>query len=150
MTGPGGGKITAQSYATNSSAGVAQSPLDWGDKCFLCSSKINIDTPPVDSREFYVSPRTGKMMLCHSACVDLMNRSGGTPADFHRARQEQGKSSVEPTPEPEPVKEPVREQGAAWLHFEKLSDYNAYVVKHGTIEDHVKVTVGNQLLQAGE
>lgn len=148
MTGPGGGKITAHAYSAAQTAGTAQGPLDWGDKCFLCSNSINIDTPPVESREFYVG-EGGRMMLCHSKCIDEMNRAGGTPKDFHMAREAAGVPSVTPSAPPEEIKPPVREQGAAWLHFEKLADYNAYV-KVKNIDETVKVTVGQQLLQAGE
>lgn len=123
-------------------------PLDWGDKCFLCSNSINIDTPPVEPREFYVSPKTGKMLLCHSACIDIMNRNGGTPADFHRSREAAGVVAT-PGPPPEEIKPPTKEQGAAWLHFDKVADYNAYV-KAKDIDSSVKITVGTTVLQAGE
>lgn len=148
MTGPGGGKITAKAYSAAQTAGTAQGPLDWGDKCFLCSNTINIDTPPVDSREFYVG-KSGSMMLCHSKCIDEMNRAGGTPKDFHRAREAAGRPAIEPEAEEVEIKPPVREQGAAWLAFEKLADYNAYIART-PIGDHVKVTIGNSLVQAGE
>lgn len=149
MTGPGGGKITAGAYSAAQTAGTAQGPLDWGNKCFLCSNTINIDTPPVDPREFYVSPKTGKLMLCHSKCINDMNRAGGSPADFHRAREAAGIPAITPQAPAEEIKAPVSEQGAAWLHFEKLADYNAYI-KVKNIDETIKVTVGQQLLQAGE
>lgn len=149
MTGPGGGRISAKAYSAASQAGNAAGPLDWGDKCFLCSRTINIDTPPVEPREFYIS-KNGGMLLCHSACINEMNVAGGTPRDFHEARQRAGKPAIEPEIQAEEIKPPVKEQGAGWLHFEKLADYNAYISKQGDIATHVKVTVGEQLLQAGE
>ena len=148
MTGAGGGKITAKAYSTASAAGMAAGPLDWGDKCFLCSRHINIDTPPVEARAFY--PGKNGMMLCHQRCLDEMMAAGGKPADFHRARREAGQAPVESAPEPEPPKPPVKEQGAGWLAFEKLSDLTAYTAKNGEIPETVKVTVGNTLVQAGE
>lgn len=148
MTGPGGGKIEAKAYSAASAVNSAQGPLDWGDKCFLCSNTINIDTPPVDSREFYVS-KTGNMMLCHSRCIAIMNEAGGTPRDFHEARARSGEA-VTPGPPPEEIKPPVREQGAGWLAFEKLADLTAYTAKNGEIPSTTKVTVGNSLVQAGE
>ena len=147
MTGPGGGKIQAKAYSAAQTAGTAQSPLDWGDQCFLCSRSINIDTPPVEAREFYVG-KNG-MYLCHSSCIAEMNAAGGTPRDFHMARQAAGKPAVEPEPEQVTIAPPVRKQGAGWLHFETLADYNAHV-RNNPIGEHVKITVGSQLLQAGE
>lgn len=149
MTGPGGSKITAGAYSAASQVSGAASPLDWGDKCFLCSRTINIDTPPVDSREFYIS-KNGGMYLCHSTCITEMNIAGGTPKDYHQAKQRRGETVVPQAPE-EDIKPPVQEQGAGWLHFEKLSDYNNYV-KVKTIPETTKVTVGpgSTLLQAGE
>jgi hypothetical protein len=148
MTGPGGERITAKAYSAASAVNAAQGPLDWGDKCFLCSNSINIDTPPVDPREFYVG-KSGNMMLCHSRCIAEMNEAGGTPKDFHQARAARGQPAITPQAPPEEIKPPVSEQGAAWLHFEKLADYNAYV-KVKAISSEVKITVGQQLLQAGE
>lgn len=147
MTGPGGGKIQAKAYSAAATAATAQGPLDWGDQCFLCSRSINIDTPPVEAREFYVG-KNG-MYLCHSSCISEMNRAGGTPRHFHEARAAAGKPAVEQDPVVEEIVPPQRKQGAGWLHFEKLADYNAYV-KNNSVDDTVKITVGSQLLQAGE
>lgn len=148
MTGPDGGKISASAYSAAANVTGAQGPLDWGDKCFLCGNSINIDTPPVEAREFYVG-KSGNMMLCHSGCIDEMNRAGGTPKDFHAAWAARGKA-IAPGPPPEEIKPPVAEQGAAWLAFEKLADLTAYTAKKGEIPAATKVTVGGAVIQAGE
>lgn len=144
MTGPGGGKIEAKAYSAASTISAAQGPLDWGDKCFLCGNSINIDTPPVEPREFYIG-KSGNMMLCHSKCIGIMNERGGTPKDFHSGQPQ----TVPGPPEPE-IKPPVAEQGAAWLAFEKLADLTAYTAKKGEILSSTKVTVGGVVVQAGE
>lgn len=148
MTGPNGSKISAGAYSAASQVSSAASPLDWGDKCFLCSRTINIDTPPVEAREFWISPSNGGMYMCHSKCISEMNQAGGTPRQFHESRSQRGQEVVPQAPAEE-IKPPVQEQGPGWLHFEKLADYNAYV-KGNNIPDTTKVTVGTQLLQAGE
>ena len=131
MTHPRG--VAAGTYSAGSAPVSSVSPLDFGDKCFLCSSVINIDTPPVEPRGFYISPKTQKMALCHQRCIDDMEAAGGTPKDFHTARAQAGKPAVEPTPAQLDIKPPVVGQGAAWLHFEKGADYNDYVAKRGGI-----------------
>lgn len=147
MTGPDGGKLNARSYSAGATVNASAGPLDWGDKCFLCSQSINIDTPPVDPREFYVG-KTGGMYMCHSSCVDTMNRAGGTPRDFHTARAASGED-LTPKPEPVPPKPPVKEQGAGWLAFDCLADYDHYVKTH-QIPETTKVTIGGGLVQPGE
>ncbi|ATN87642.1 hypothetical protein SEA_BEANWATER_219 [Mycobacterium phage BeanWater] len=147
MTTPG--KPAAHAYSAGSAPVTATSPLDFGDKCFLCSNTINIDTPPVEQRDFYIS-KNGGMFLCHKTCLNEMESAGGTPRDFHEARARKG-NPVAPTPPPaEAPKPPVVEQRAGWLHFEKLSDLTAYTAQHGDIPTSTKVTVGTSLVQPGE
>lgn len=146
MTGPKGEKIAAKAYSAAQTVNATAGPLDWGDKCFLCSCSINIDTPPVDSREFYVG-KTGNMMLCHSRCIQEMNQAGGTPRAFHEARAAAGKPAVEP--EPVQAAPPRLEQGASWLAFDTLADLTAYTASH-EIPLSAKVTVGDSLVQPGE
>lgn len=148
MTGPKGEKITAKAYSAASQVASSVGPLDWGDKCFLCSNTINIDTPPVDSRGFYVS-RNGGMLLCHQKCLDEMNAAGGHPKDFHAARQAAGKASTPSQAPPEPVP-PTEVMGSSWLEFQTLQDMQAFIEKQGPIAPHVKVTVGGGLVQPGE
>ncbi len=145
MTGPA--KARAYSAAQNTEA--ATGPLQFGDKCFLCSRTINIDTPPVEPREFYIG-KNGGMYLCHQTCLNEMNAAGGTPKDFHAARRAAGKPEVEPEANQVQINPPVQEQGAGWLHFEKLADLTAYTTAKGQIDESVKVTVGTSLIQAGE
>ena len=149
MTGPGGGKISAQSYSAGSMPQPARGPLDWGNKCFLCTRTINIDTPPVEPREFYTSA-TGKMLLCHQKCLYEMQAAGGTPRDYYQARRAAGKQDIDPEVKAEPTKPAVVEQAGAWLAFGSLRDYNAHIAAHGAIEESVKVTVGDSVVQVGE
>lgn len=147
MTGPRGEKITAKAYSAASEVQAAAGPLSWGDKCFLCSNTINIDTPPVEPRGFYVS-KTGKMVLCHQSCLDEMSAAGGTPKDFHAARARRGVPSTPAQAAPPP--EPPVQVGAQWLEFNTLQDMQAFIGRRGPIGSETKVTVGGALVQPGE
>ena len=109
------------------------SPLDFGDKCFLCGQEIGETAP----RQFYRG--VSSMVICHTGCLNVMNTNGGKPADYHRAMGapaaiipglEEGTPSY---------------TGPSWLEFSDLGSLQA----HGHIPPHVKVTVAGVVVQAG-
>lgn len=144
MTGPDGGKITAKAYSGGIQTTKATGPMDWGDKCFLCSRSIG-EGDPIG---FYMggADKT-KMMRCHRNCLNEMEAAGGKPADYHNARQRHGAPPVQQPPEPKP---PEEHHGAAWLAFESLEDYNDFTGKRGPIPKYTKVTIGGSVVQPGE
>ena len=129
-------KATAQSFAAAGNKEVGASPLHWNDKCFLCSVEIG-ETEP---RQFYMGKAA--MMLCHTGCLNVMNANGGKPADYHRAMGDNvvRAAGLEPNPY----------TGPGWLDFPDLTALQTYTKEKGEIPSHVKVTVGNTVIQVGE
>jgi len=133
------GKPTAQASSADVNREVGASPLHWNDKCFLCNAEIG----ETDPRQFYMGKAA--MMLCHTGCLNVMNANGGKPADYHRAMGDQAVKSTGLDPAAEPAW-----TGPGWLEFPDLAALAAYVKDRGDIPDHVKVTVGRTVVQAGE
>lgn len=128
-------KATAQSFSAGMPTEVGASPLHWNDKCFLCSAEIG----ETDPRQFYQGKAA--MMLCHTGCLNIMNTNGGKPADYHRAMGDNAVKSVGLEP---------GYTGPGWLDFSDLSALADYIRDKGAVPDHVKVTVGKIVVQAGE
>jgi hypothetical protein len=126
-------KPTASSFSAGLPTETGLSPLQWSDKCFLCSNDIGESDP----RGFYQG--SSSMMLCHRGCLNVMSTHGGTPEDYHRATtgQEAPSQPAEAT------------SGPSWLEFPDLAALQAYTTSKGLIPAHVKVTVGKVVLQAG-
>lgn len=127
------GKPTAQSFSAGVATEKGLSPLQWNDKCFLCSTPIG----ETDPRGFYQG--ASAMMLCHRGCLNVMATHGGKPADYHRAMA--AKDAPDPAP---PV---VSSGGPAWLEFPDLAALQVYTVTHGDIPRHLKVTVAGKIIQ---
>jgi hypothetical protein len=137
------GKPSAQSFSAGMATETGLSPLQWNDKCFLCSVEIG-ETEP---RQFYQG--TAAMMLCHSGCLNVMNTHGGKPADYHQAmsaRQDPAAAPATPTW----TVEAAGRSGPAWLDFPDMTALISYVRDRGDIPAHVKVTVAQAVVQAGE
>ena len=126
-------RATASSFSAGLSTETGLSPLQWSDKCFLCSNDIGESDP----RGFYQG--SSAMMLCHRGCLNVMSTHGGTPADYHRAM----------TGQEAPSEPAVATGGPSWLEFPDLAALQAYTTSRGIIADHVKVTVGEVVVQAG-
>lgn len=135
---PGFGKPTAQSSSAAANTEVGAGPLQWSDKCFLCSAEIG----EIDPRQFYMGKAS--MMLCHTGCLNVMNSNGGKPADYHRAMGDKAVRATGLDPEVPSY------TGPGWLEFPDLSALADYLKGKGAIPDHVKVTVGRTVVQAGE
>lgn len=131
------GKPTAHSSSADVNREVGASPLHWNDKCFLCSVEIG-ETEP---RQFYMGKAA--MVLCHTGCLNVMNTNGGKPADYHRAMGNTTVASAGLDPSPAYT-------GPGWLDFPDLAALSQYVKDRGQIPDHVKVTIGGAVVQAGE
>lgn len=134
------GKPAAQSFSAGMTTETGLSPLQWNDKCFLCSVEIG-ETEP---RQFYQGKAA--MMLCHTGCLNVMNTHGGKPADYHRvmaARQA-------PAATPAWTVEAGDRSGPAWLDFPDMTALVSYIKDRGEIPAHVKVTVAQAVVQAGE
>lgn len=132
------GKPTAHSSSADVNREVGASPLHWNDKCFLCSVEIG----ETDPRQFYMGKAS--MMLCHTGCLNVMNTNGGRPADYHRAMGDNAVRATGLDPSA-----PSR-TGPGWLEFPDLAALSEYIKGKGSIPDHVKVTVGRTVVQAGE
>lgn len=109
------------------------SPLQWSDKCFLCSNMIE----ETDPRGFYQG--SNAMMLCHRGCLNVMASHGGKPADYHRAMTATTGDATSFTV--------TASGGPAWLDFPTLSALQAYTRLKGDIPAGVKVTVAGQTIQ---
>jgi hypothetical protein len=128
-------KATAQSFSADVNREVGASPLHWNDKCFLCSVEIG----ETDPRQFYQGKAS--MMLCHTGCLNVMNTSGGKPADYHRAMGDNAVKSAGLD---------SGYTGPGWLEFPDMTALVSYIKDKGEIPSHIKVTVGNAVIQAGE
>jgi len=127
-------KPSAQAFSAGVATEKGLSPLQWSDKCFLCSREI----AETDARQFYQGKSA--MMLCHTGCLNVMSANGGKPADYHRVMA--GKTSP-PSAEPGYT-------GPGWLDFPTLAALQDYVKAKGDIPSHIKVTVARSVIQAGE
>lgn len=133
------GKPTAQSFSAGMATERGLSPLQWNDKCFLCSAPIG----ETDPRGFYQG--TAAMMLCHRGCLNVMATHGGRPEDYHRA------IAARDAPDPAPVVEVADVRtGPSWLDFPDLAALQAFVAARGDISSQVKVTVAGNVIQAGD
>lgn len=135
MTNPG--KPAAQSFSAGINKEVGASPLHWNDKCFLCGVEIG----ETDPRQFYNGKAS--MMLCHTGCLNVMNANGGKPADYHRAMGDKAVKAVGLDPGSSYT-------GPGWLEFPNMTALVSYIKDRGEIPSHVKVTIGNQVVQVGE
>ena len=111
------------------------SPLQWSDKCFLCSREIGESDP----RGFYQG--TNAMALCHRGCLVTMETHGGTPEDYHRALNPPAQDG------PAPIVGPTVAAGPSWLEFADLAALQAFTKLTGAIAPHVKVTVAGKVIQ---
>lgn len=128
------GKASAQSFTAGVASEKGLSPLQWSDKCFLCSTLIE----ETDPRGFYSG--SNAMMLCHRGCLIVMETHGGKPEDYHRA--------VEAKKNPPVVQGGVPSSGGpGWLEFPNLAALQAYTRLKGDIPDTVKVTVAGKVVQ---
>jgi len=127
-------KPTASSFSAGLPTETGMSPLQWSDKCFLCSKDIGESDP----RGFYQGDST--MALCHRGCMNVMFTAGGKPADYHRAMEAKNAPSA-------PAESTA---GPSWLEFPDLAALQAYTTDKGLIPAHVKVTVGKVVLQDGQ
>lgn len=137
MTNPTG-KPIAQSSSAGMKTEVGAGPLQWSDKCFLCGAEIG----ETDPRQFYMGKAA--MMLCHTGCLNVMNTSGGKPGDYHRAMGDGAVKAAGLDPGAPSY------TGPGWLEFPDLAALAEYIKGKGAIPDHVKVTVGRTVVQAGE
>ena len=131
------GKPTAQSFSAGVATEKGLSPLQWNDKCFLCSTPIG----ETDPRGFYQG--ASAMMLCHRGCLNIMATHGGKPADYHQAM------AAKDAPPPVTVAEPAG-IGPAWLDFPDMAALVSYVRDRGDIPAHVKVTVAGKTIQGDQ
>lgn len=129
------GKPSAHSYSAGMSKQVGDSPVHWGDKCFLCGAEIG----EADPRQFYQG--RSSIMLCHTGCLNVMNANGGDPADYHRASSGTTAAAAQAPPPGEP--------GGTGLDFGDLAALAGYVKRGGPLPDHVRVTVGGVVIQEG-
>lgn len=138
------GKTTAQSFSAGLATEKGMSPVQWGDKCFLCSQEIG----ETDPRQFYQG-RTG-MMLCHSGCLHIMHAHGGKPLDYHRAMTAPVPALVPGVRYAEPTTAAIdtpSSGGPSWMLFADLAALQEFTRKNGDIPSHVKVTVNGVIVQ---
>lgn len=138
------GRPTARSSSAGMTTETGLSPLQWNDKCFLCSAEIG-ETEP---RQFYQGKAA--MMLCHTGCLNVMNTHGGKPADYHRVMAERAQPAPTPAGTPEFTVEAGSRSGPAWLDFPDMTSLVSYIREKGDIPAHVKVTIAKAVVQAGE
>lgn len=151
MTNPTG-KPTAHSSAAAAKTTNGLSPLQWGDKCFLCGRTIG-ESDPIG---FYQGKNA--MMRSHRGCLNQMEMVGGTPKDFHeyhakkQARTEPVHQDVVNHRAEVSVSEsetPVSSIQARNIQFDDLQQLMDFVEKRGRIPKNVRVNIGAWVIQRG-
>lgn len=144
---------TANAYSAAANTTRGLSPLDWGDKCFLCGNTIG-EAAPIG---FYQGRNS--FARCHRGCLEKMEMVGGTPRAFHEYMQSHGNKRapsqhVKPTPAP-PVEpgddEPSANtyKGPKVIQFEDFGHLQRHVAQKGPLPSFVRVLVGDYVMQAG-
>lgn len=159
-------KTTARSYSAASQTTRGLNPLDWGDKCFLCSREIAEGAP----QGFYRS-RKGGFYRCHRGCLNIMDTNGGHPKDFHQFMAQKKSPPIHDTPTPVPPVEPAvvvpadldedelppdparavesTYNGPRSIKFNDFTHMQSFIAQKGPIPASVRVFVGETCLQAG-
>jgi hypothetical protein len=163
---PNPGKPTARAYSAASHVTAGLSPMDWGDKCFLCSREIAEGAP----QGFYRS-RKGGFYRCHRGCLQTLEAQGGHPRDYHRFMAEKHAAPVHdvPTPMPPVAPAPVvpadldpdelppdpntaaeaTYNGPRSIKFNDFAHMQQFISSRGPIPKSVRVYVGETCMQAG-
>lgn len=147
---PEGSKITAESSKASVKVTRGISPLDLGDKCFLCGHSIGEGVAP----GFYQGKNA--TLIAHRGCIDKMDMAGGTPQDFHRVLESQKKPkpvSQHVTPvNPEPVEAPAgppEYRGPRSIQFDTFEQLQNFIAARGILPSFVRVSLGSYVLQSG-
>ena len=149
--GSPGNRQTARTYSAASKTTKGLSPLDWGDKCFLCGKTIAEAAP----RGFHAMKNS--QVLCHRGCIDTMMIAGGHPRDFHRVMEARNQPPVHDKPVHQDVEaakavvlETIEEyKGPRSIKFDSLPAMQTYIAAKGPIPDFVRVAIGAYVIQAG-
>lgn len=168
MTSPGprSSQPTARSYSAAAKTTQGLSPLQWGDKCFLCGREI----PEGGQQGFYQS-RKGGFYRCHRGCLNIMQAQGGHPRDFHAFMEAKHAAPVHDAPVPmDPVAPAAAVPGdldadelppnpgvaaeATWngprsIKFNDFGHMQQFISQRGPIPKSVRIFVGETCLQAG-
>ena len=151
-------KPTASAYSASVNTTRGLSPLDWGDKCFLCGNTIAEGAP----QGFWQSKKGG-FYRCHRGCLDKMEMVGGTPRAFHEYIAAQGNKkgpSQHVKPEPAPPAPELDDdelppptantyKGPKVIQFEDFGHLQRHVAQKGPLPSFVRVLVGDYVMQAG-
>lgn len=152
-------KPTARSYSASVKTTTGLSPLQWGDKCFLCGNTI-----AEGSGEGFYQSKKGGFYRCHRGCINIMDSAGGHPRDFHRVKGElEGrKAPVHDEPVHQDIEArklqvefeadelpPQQYNGPRTIKFADLQRLQSYTAVRGPIPDHVRVFIGDYVVQAG-
>ncbi|QZE10530.1 hypothetical protein SEA_SCOOBYDOOBYDOO_215 [Mycobacterium phage ScoobyDoobyDoo] len=143
------GKPTASSYSAAAKTTNGLSPLQWGDKCFLCGNTIG-EADPIG---FYQGKNS--MMRSHRGCLDKMDMLGGTPKDFHKFMASKGQAPRHDKPvHQDIVQEHAQVEAGAWsgpraIRFDDFAHLQSFIVGRGAIPSHVRVYIGDYVVQAG-
>jgi hypothetical protein len=148
-------KPTASAYSASVNSTRGLSPLDWGDKCFLCGNTIGEGA----QQSFWQHPKGG-FYRNHRGCQDKMDMVGGTPRAFHEYIEAQAKKKapsqhVQPEPAP-PAPELEDDQptvntykGPKVIQFEDFGHLQRHIAQSGPLPSFVRVLVGEYVMQAG-
>ncbi|ACH62184.1 hypothetical protein MYRNA_217 [Mycobacterium phage Myrna] len=152
---------TAQSSAAGvkrPTSAVGLSPLEWGDKCFLCGNSI-----AEGAGEGFYQSKKGGFLRCHRGCLSTMEMAGGHPKDFHRVMAERKQSPVHDKPVHQDVEAEKLQveyddempppaqayNGPRSIKFDDLQHLQGFITQRGAIPDHVRVFIGDYVIQAG-
>lgn len=148
--------------ATSSDASVSRgggtaglSPLQWGDKCFLCGHTI-----AEGAGEAFYRSKKGSFHRCHRGCHTTMEIAGGHPKDFHRVMAERKQAPVHDKPVHQDVEQaklqveyddeaPPPYSGPRSIKFTDLQHLQGYIIGRGPIPEFVRVFIGDYVIQAG-
>ncbi|ASZ74764.1 hypothetical protein KHO57_gp140 [Mycobacterium phage Phabba] len=154
MTRPTARSSDASVSRGTSTAGL--SPLQWGDKCFLCGHTI-----AEGAGEGFYQSKKGGFLRCHRGCLTTMEVAGGHPKDFHRAMEERKKAPVHDKPVHQDVEQsklqvaydddeaPPAYSGPRSIKFNDLQHLQEFIVQRGPLPSHVRVFIGDYVIQAG-
>lgn len=151
---PEGSKITAESSKAAAKVTRAFSPLDLGDKCFLCGHTIGEGQAP----GFYQGKTS--TVIAHRGCLDKMDMAGGTPKDFHRVVGNKSQAPVHDKPVHQDVENeraqvyatssaPSQWRGPRSIRFDTFADLQTFILARGEIPSHVRVAIGDYVIQSG-
>lgn len=150
-------KPTARSYSAAVKTTQGLSPLQWGDKCFLCGNTI-----AEGAGEGFYQSKKGGFYRCHRGCLNTMEAAGGHPRDFHRVKEEQraNRAASQPPVHDKPViaerpeldedeLPPQEYRGPRSIKFNDLQHMQDYTAAKGPIPQHVRVSIGDYVIQSG-